>query len=197
MKIGLLFGSFNPIHIGHMAIANYMVEFTDLDQIWFVVSPHNPAKEKKTLLSDVQRLRLVREAIAEDIRFKASNIEFSMPQPNYTINTLVWLKEKFPTEDFVLIIGADNFKSFHKWKNYQEILNQYQLYVYPRPGAVLNEVVWGGVKSDHPSVQIVNAPLMEISSTFIRDAIRDKKDIRHFLPPGVSQYITEMNFYKK
>lgn len=191
MKIGLFFGSFNPIHIGHMAIANYMVEFTDLNQIWFVVSPHNPTKEKKSLLSDTQRLRLVREAIAFDTRFKASNIEFELPQPSYTINTLAYLKEKSPRKQFALIIGSDNLQTFHKWKNYEEILKQYELYIYPRPESKGGELV------NHPKVKLVNAPIMEISSTFIRESIRNKKNIRHFLPEAVYNYITEMHFYEK
>src|SRR6187401_951482 len=131
MKVGLFFGSFNPIHIGHMAIANYMLEFTDLKNIWFVVTPHNPLKEKKTLLADNHRLRLVREAIGYYTKFKASNIEFKLPQPSYTINTLTYLKEKYPKNDFALIIGSDNLQTFDKWKNYEEILNGYDIYVYP------------------------------------------------------------------
>lgn len=208
MKTGLFFGSFNPIHIGHMAIANYMVAFTDIQQVWFVVSPHNPLKEKKTLLSDTHRLRLVREAIADDTRFKASNIEFKLPQPSYTINTLAYLKEKYPAKQFALIIGADNLQTFHKWKNYQEILKQYELYVYPRHNyspspSRLREALWRSkvespvVKPDHPKVKLTTAPIMEISSTFIREAIRDKKDIRHYLPEAVYKYIVEMHFYEK
>ena len=191
MKTGLFFGSFNPIHIGHMAIANYMVSFTDLQQVWFVVSPHNPLKEKKTLLSDMHRLRLVREAIADDTRFKASNIEFKLPQPSYTINTLAYLKEKHLAKQFALIIGADNLQTFHKWKNYEEILKQYEVYVYPRPGSD------GGDLKSHPKVKWTNAPFMEISSTFIREAIRTKKDIRHYLPEAAWKYIVEMHFYEK
>lgn len=197
MKIGLFFGSFNPIHIGHMAIANYMVAFTDIQQVWFVVSPHNPLKEKKTLLSDTHRLRLVREAIAEDTRFKASNIEFKLPQPSYTINTLAYLKEKYPAKQFSLIIGADNLQTFHKWKNYEEILKQYELYVYPRHNYSPSPLESPVVKPDHPKVKLTSAPIMEISSTFIREAIRDKKDIRHYLPEAVYKYIVEMHFYEK
>jgi nicotinate-nucleotide adenylyltransferase len=191
MKIGLFFGSFNPVHIGHMAIANYMVAFTDIEQVWFVVSPHNPLKEKKTLLSDIHRLRLVREAIGDDARFNASNIEFKLPQPSYTINTLEYLKEKYPAKQFALIIGADNLQTFHKWKNYEEILKQYELYVYPRPSTE-----GGGDLKINPHIKLTNAPLMEISSTFIREAIRNKKDIRHYLPEAVSKYISEMHFYE-
>jgi nicotinate-nucleotide adenylyltransferase len=190
-KIGLFFGSFNPIHIGHLVIANYMAEFTDLEEVWFVVSPHNPLKNKSSLLPNDQRLRLVREAIYDYSKFKASNIEFSLPQPSYTINTLTYLKEKHPDKQFVLILGSDNLNTFNKWKNYEEILNQYELYVYPRPGTD------GGELKNHPKVKIVNAPQMDISATFIRNAIREKKNIRFMLPEPVHQYISEMHFYEK
>lgn len=198
MKTGLFFGSFNPIHIGHMAIANYMVSFTDLQQIWFVVSPHNPVKKKKTLLPDIHRLRLVREAIADDARFKASDIEFTLPQPSYTINTLAYLKEKFSDKQFCLIIGEDNLRTFHRWKNYEEILKQYELYVYPRQHSDLpstNEHYFEA--NPHPSIKRIDAPIIEVSSTFIREAIANKKDVRHFLPESVYIYVAEMHFYEK
>jgi nicotinate-nucleotide adenylyltransferase len=191
MKTGLFFGSFNPIHIGHLAIANYMVEFTDLDKVWFVVSPHNPFKQKNTLLSDQHRLQMVRLAIEYDNRFKASNIEFNLPQPSYTINTLAYLREQYPDHEFVIIMGSDGLKTFYKWKNYEELIRNYSRYIYPRPG------------TDHELLQnlengqIVPAPVMEISSTFIRDAIAHGKDVRYFLPEKVWEYISEMNFYKK
>lgn len=190
-KIGLFFGSFNPIHIGHMAIANYMAEFTDLTEIWFVVSPHNPLKNKSSLLANNHRINLVREAIADYPKFKASDIEFSLPQPSYTIHTLVYLREKYPDKQFVLIIGSDNLGTFHKWKNYEEILNHYELYVYPRPGFD------GGELKNHPKVKFVPAPQMDISATFIRNAIKEKKDIRFMLPEAVYKYVSEMHFYKK
>ncbi len=190
-KVGLFFGSFNPIHIGHLVIANYMAEFTDLKEVWFVISPHNPLKEKSSLLPNEQRLRLVREAIYDYTKFKVSNIEFSLPQPSYTINTLTYLKEKHPENKFVLILGADNLETFHKWKNYEEILNQYELFVYPRPGTD------GGKLRDHPKVKLVAAPQMDISATFIRNAIKEKKDIRFMLPQGVYNYISEMHFFEK
>ncbi len=199
MKTGLFFGSFNPVHIGHMAIANYIVEHTDLKQIWFVVSPHNPLKEKKTLLADVHRLRLVKEAIGEDRRFKASSVEFKLPQPSYTIDTLTHLKEKHPEKEFVLILGSDNVQTLNKWKNYREILKQYEIIVYPRTnrdnGSEQDSKAMNAVPEQIGT--ILEAPLMEISSSFIREAIRAKKDVRHFVPAAVWTYIQEMNFYKK
>lgn len=191
MHIGLFFGSFNPIHVGHMALANYMVEFTDMEQVWFVISPHNPLKEKASLLNQNQRLYMVNVAIEDDARFKSSTIEFDLPQPSYTINTLVHLKEKYPKHTFSLIIGQDNLENFHKWKNYEEILKKYKLYVYPRPGAKSSEL------EQHPNVVLTQAPFIDISSTFIRDAIKKKKDVRHYLPEKAWQYIDEMNLYKK
>jgi nicotinate-nucleotide adenylyltransferase len=191
MKIGLFFGSFNPIHIGHMVLANYFIEYTDLDKIWFVVSPQNPFKKKDTLLDAKQRLYMVNLAIESDNRFKASDIEFKLTQPSYTVNTLVHLKEKYPKHEFALIMGADNLETFHKWKNYEEILKHHDIYVYPRPEST------GGDLANHPKVKMTQAPLIEISSTFIRNAIKDKKDVRYFLPPPVWIYLTEMNFYKK
>ncbi|HRD38304.1 MAG TPA: nicotinate (nicotinamide) nucleotide adenylyltransferase [Bacteroidia bacterium] len=191
MRIGLFFGSFNPIHVGHMALANYMVEFTDMEQVWFVISPHNPLKEKASLLNQNQRLYMVNVAIEDDARFKSSTIEFDLPQPSYTINTLVHLKEKYPQHTFSLIIGQDNLENFHRWKNYEEILKKYKLYVYPRPGAKSSEL------EQHPNVVLTQAPFIDISSTFIRDAIKKKKDVRHYLPEKAWQYIDEMNLYKK
>jgi len=191
MKIGLFFGSFNPIHIGHMALANYMLAFTDLDKIWFVISPHNPLKQKSSLLDEKHRLQLVKCAIADNTKFKASDIEFKLPQPSYTINTLAHLYEKYPQHQFVLIMGADNLENFHKWKNHEEILKQSELYVYPRPNHD------GGALKTHNKVRLIDAPIIEISSTFIREAIKNKKDVRYFVPEEVWNYIKEMHFYKK
>lgn len=174
-----------------MVLANYMVSFTDLEQAWFVVSPHNPLKEKSSLLDQNQRLHMVNLAIGEHPKLKSNNIEFSLPQPSYTINTLVHLKEKYPKHDFALIMGADNLQTFHKWKNYEEILKHYKIYVYPRPGFD------GGPLKDHPSVVLTEAPVMEISSTFIRQAMKAKKDVSFFMPPAVWQYADEMSFYRK
>ena len=190
MKVGLYFGSFNPIHIGHLAIANYMVEYSDLDEVWLVISPQNPLKKKSTLLNEYDRLKMVELAILDDLRIKPCDIEFRLPKPSYTIDTLTYLRERNPKVDFILIAGTDNFQSFHKWKNYEEILKQYQLYIYPRPGSDL------GKYSDHNSIKLVNAPLMEISSSFIRDAIKNDNDIRYFLPKEVYRYIEKMNLYK-
>jgi nicotinate-nucleotide adenylyltransferase len=191
MKIGLLFGSFNPVHVGHMVIANYMLEFTDLDKLWFVVTPHNPLKKKASLLADHHRLELVNRAIGDNSRMKASDIEFKLPRPSYTVNTLAYLKDKFPKNNFVLIMGTDNLVTLHKWKNYEVLLEQYEIYVYPRPGD--KDLPF----RDHPHVNITQAPLMDISSTFIRDAIKKKKDVRYFLPEEVAKYLMEMHFYEK
>jgi len=188
MKVGLFFGSFNPVHIGHMAIANYMLAFTGLEKIWFVVSPHNPLKSKESLLPDKQRLRMVREAIGDFAGFRASDIEFGLPRPSYTIDTLAYLKEKFPNEEFALIMGSDNLQTLHKWKNYETLMNGHDIYVYPRLGSPPAHVA-------HPRVKITQAPVMEISSTFIREAIRNKRDVRYFLPEAVWKYIAEMRFY--
>ena len=194
MKVGLFFGSFNPIHAGHMVLANYMLAFTDLDRVWFVVSPQNPLKKKSTLLDEKQRLHLVNLAIGDNNKLKASNIEFKLPQPSYTINTVTHLKEKYPQNEFVLIMGEDNLQSFHKWKNYEEILKHYELYVYPRVQLANKK---DEVKLNSSKIKLVNAPVIEISSTFIRQAIKEKKDVRYFMPEGVWQYIREMHFYKK
>lgn len=191
MHIGLFFGSFNPIHIGHMALANYMVEFTGMDQLWFVISPHNPLKQKASLLNQEQRLYMVNVAIEDFPKFRTSNIEFELSQPSYTVNTLAHLKEKYPEHDFSLIIGQDNLETFAKWKNYEVILKNHKLFVYPRPYSKPS------LFDAHPNVVLTEAPIMEISSTFIRNAIKAKKDIRFFLPEKAWKYIDDMNLYKK
>ena len=191
MKTGLYFGSFNPIHNGHLAIANYMREFTDLDEVWFVISPQNPFKSKQNMLPDYQRLELVELAIDDTPGFRASNIEFQLPKPSYTVDTLAYLYDKYPDKEFVLIMGSDNLVNFHKWKNFNEILRYHQIYVYPRPNTPDTTLM------ANPKIKITEAPLMEISSSFIRKAIKEKKDVRFFLPPKVWNYIKEMHFYEK
>lgn len=190
-KVGLLFGSFNPIHAGHMVIAGYMLGFTDLDDVWMVISPHNPLKEKKTLLADHHRYAMVQIAVEDNPRLLACNIEFKMPQPSYTIDTLVRLEEKHPDHQFVLIAGTDIFPTFHKWKNYTTLLENYKFYIYRRPGFD------PGPYASHPRIVIFDAPLMEISSSFIRQAVADGRDIRYFVPDKVYEYIIEMHFYEK
>jgi nicotinate-nucleotide adenylyltransferase len=191
-KIGLFFGTFNPIHVGHLTIANYMVEFSDLDEVWLVVTPHNPHKTKSTLLGDIHRLNMVRIALDDYPKLKASNIEFELKQPNYTVNTLTYLEEKHQDLDFCVIMGEDNLKNFHKWKNHEVILDRHSIYVYPRisQGHVNTRFV------NHPKIQKVNAPIMEISATLIRSSIKNGKNIRPMLPHNVWQYVDEMNFYK-
>jgi nicotinate-nucleotide adenylyltransferase len=190
-KVGLFFGSFNPIHIGHMIVAAYMREFTDLDQVWFVISPQNPLKDKNTLLADHHRLMLVKTAIEDDPEFGVSDIEFKMPKPSYTIDTLTWLGEKHPDYEFVLIAGTDILGSFHKWKNYHVLLEYYKIYIYKRPGFD------AGKYRNHSSITFFDAPQVEISSRFIRAAIAEGKDVRYMVPPKVWEYMREMHFYEK
>jgi len=192
MKIGLFFGTFNPIHVGHLTIANHLVEFTDLDQVWFVVTPHSPFKKKNSLLDDHQRLEMVYRAVKDYPKLRQSDIEFNLPQPNYTINTLTHLEEKYPEHSFALIMGEDNLKSFHKWKNYQVILELHDIYVYPRMSGGQMETEF----EDHPKIHHVDAPIMELSSTFIRKSIKEGKNVRPMLPENVWEYLDEMNFYK-
>jgi len=191
-KIGLYFGTFNPIHIGHLTIANYMVEFSDLDEVWMVVTPHNPFKKKSSLLDNHHRLMMVQDALETYPKLKASNIEFDLPQPNYTVNTLTYLEEKNPEQQFCLIMGEDNLKNFHKWKNYEVILERYDIYVYPRISEGIVETQF----SNHIRIHKVDAPIMELSSTFIRKAISEGKNVRPMLPPETWKYIDEMHFYK-
>ena len=192
MKIGLYFGTFNPIHIGHLVIANHIAEFSDLDQVWFVVTPHSPFKKKNSLLDDHQRLEMVYLATKDYPKLKQSDIEFKLTQPNYTINTLAHLEEKYPDHEFALIMGEDNLKGFHKWKNYELILERHNIYVYPR-------VYEGKIETQlntHPRITFIDAPIMELSSTFIRKSIKEGKNIRPMLPEYVWKYLDEMNFYK-
>jgi nicotinate-nucleotide adenylyltransferase len=196
-KIGLYFGSFNPVHIGHMAIAGYMTEFAGLDQVWFVVSPHNPLKKKETLLDDNQRLYMTQLAIGDNPRLRASDIEFKLSVPSYTIDTLAYLKEKYPDNKFCLVMGEDNLYTLHKWKNTEELIKNYAVYVYPRPetgkphSSLLDQLL------SKAEIHSVDAPLMDISGTFIRDGIKCGKDMSYFLPAPVWKYIKEMHFYER
>ena len=190
MKIGLFFGSFNPMHIGHKIIASYMEEFTDLEKVCFVVSPQNPLKQKQTLLDQHHRLMIIRMEVEDNPKLQVSDIEFKMPQPSYTIDTLVRLKEGHSENEYALIMGADNLQNFHKWKNYEQILEDYSIYVYPRPGIEINGM--------HQNIHIVDGvPQMEISASFIRDSIKQGKDVSYLMPEKAWKYIDEMNFYKK
>lgn len=190
MHVGLFFGSFNPIHIGHLAIANYMLAFTDMEQLWFVVSPHNPLKKRNKLLTPADRLHLVRLAIDDHPQYCACDMEFKMPQPSYTIDTLVRLSEKHPQQRFSIIMGSDNVDTFHKWKNGDVIIANYHRYIYPRPGTSMEML------ANIPNATVVDAPQMDISSTFIRQAIAAGKDLPFFMPEKVYHYIQEMRFYK-
>jgi len=189
MKIGLFFGSFNPMHVGHKVIASYLAEFSDLEKVMFVISPQNPFKEKKSLLDQNHRLQIIRAEVYDNNNLDVTDIEFSMPQPSYTIDTLVRLKEDYPENEYSLIIGADSLQNFHKWKNYEQILEDYSIYVYPRPGYEIN--------GSHKNIHIVNGvPQMEISASFIRNSIKDRKDVSYLMPEKAWKYTDEMNFYK-
>lgn len=192
MKIGLYFGTFNPIHVGHLTIANHIAEYSDLDQVWFVVTPHSPFKKKSSLLDNNHRFQMVDRAVEDYKKLRASDIEFNLTQPNYTINTLTYLEEKYPDYEFALIMGEDNLKSFHKWKNYELILERHHIYVYPRISDGKVETCF----SEHSKIHIINSPIMQLSSTFIRKAIKEGKNIRPMLPENVWSYLDEMNFYK-
>jgi len=190
LKTGLFFGSYNPIHTGHLIIANYMANHTGLDEVWLVVSPHNPLKDKAGLSNMYDRLEMATLATHKTENIKVSDIEFSLPQPSYTIDTLTHLHERYPTKEFVLIMGADNLVSFKKWKNYEVLLKNYQIYVYPRPGADVSE--W----KNHPAITFTDTPLMEISSTFIRKAVKEGKNVQFFLPDKVIDFIDSKGMYK-
>jgi len=195
-KVGLFFGSFNPIHVGHLVIANHIAHSGMVDEVWFVVSPQNPFKKKKSLLEEYHRLALVNEAIDENPKLKSSDIEFTMPQPSYTADTLAFLIDKYPELDFSLITGEDNIKSFHKWKNYEVILKNHSVLVYPRVG--VDEDL--KAKSDilnHKSVHVLeNIPVMDISASYIRNQIKEGKTVAYLLTDKVAKYLDEMNFYK-
>ena len=193
IKIGLYFGTFNPIHSGHLIIANHMVEHSDLDEIWLVVTPHNPFKNKSSLLDNHHRFEMVCKATENYSKIKPSDVEFKLPQPNYTIYTLAHLTDLYPDKEFSLIMGEDNLKSFHKWKNFETILEHHEIYVYPR------------ISDGNPDIPLVNhkkinkieAPVVQISSTMIRNGIKSGKNIQPLLSKEVWEYIDEMNFYRK
>jgi nicotinate-nucleotide adenylyltransferase len=191
MKIGLLFGSFNPIHIGHLIIANYMANHTTLDKVWLVVSPQNPLKKYGDLINTYDRLEMAKLATDNSTHIEVSDVELKLPQPSYTIDTLAHLKEKYPQHEFALIMGSDNLVSLPKWKNYKLILRDYQIYVYPRPGYENTDL------ATHPSVTITMTPQMELSATFIRKSIAEKKNIQYFVPDAVLNFIESKNLYGK
>jgi len=197
MKIGLYFGTFNPIHVGHLIIANHMAEYASLDQVWMVVTPHNPFKKKSTLLDDYHRLQMVHLATEDFPKIKPSDIEFKLPQPNYTVNTLVHLQEKYPDYEFSLIMGEDNLKSLHKWKNYEAILENHEIYVYPRISSESENSAPSFRDKNHAKIHFIDAPIVEISSTFIRKSIKNGKNVQPLLPLKVWQYIDHNNFYRK
>ncbi|MEH0158037.1 nicotinate (nicotinamide) nucleotide adenylyltransferase [Limibacter armeniacum] len=189
MRIGLFFGSFNPIHVGHLIIANTIAESGEVDEVWFVVSPQNPFKKKKTLLHEFDRYDMVQQAIVENPKLRVTDVEFKMPKPSYTIDTLAYLSDKYPKHKFKVIVGEDNLQHFHKWKNQEQILEYYGLIVYPRPNTVKSPLL------DHPNVKVIKAPLVDISATFIRDAIRDGKTIRYLVHEAVLELIKRKKFY--
>jgi nicotinate-nucleotide adenylyltransferase len=201
--IGLFFGTFNPIHVGHLVIANYMAQRTEIDEVWFVVSPHNPLKNKKSILPDYHRYRLITEAIEDNPLLRASNIEFDLPQPSYTIDTLTYLTEKYPIKRFSIIMGEDNLRTFHKWKNHEQIIENFGILVYPRVrteydknASISLEEIQGFM--DHPNLTFCReVPVMAISASFIRKQIRDKKNVQYLLTEPVAKYIEEMHFYEK
>lgn len=190
MNIGLYFGSFNPIHTGHLIIANHILEHTDLDKIWFVVSPHNPLKESHTLLNEYDRLHLAELAIKDNQKFRASNVEFHMPKPSYTIDTLTYLSERFPLEKFTVIMGSDSYQNLPRWKNYEKILELYHIVVYERPGFPVQGTL-------PPQIQVLQAPLLDISSTHIRQMVKKGKSIKYLVPDEVAECIAENRYYQK
>jgi nicotinate-nucleotide adenylyltransferase len=200
-RIGLYFGTFNPIHVGHLIIANYMADYTELDEVWLVVSPQNPLKQKKTLLADYHRLAMARIAVEDNMRVKVSDVEFDMPKPSFTSHTLIYLEEKYPEHEFALIMGEDNLRTLHKWKNYESILRDHKIYVYPRALTIQEKDDLKAHRtlsklSNHENIIKVDAPVMKLSASFIRDAIKTGHDVRYLLTEPVFEYLTEMNFYK-
>lgn len=195
MRIGLFFGTFNPVHVGHLVIANYMLQHGNLNEVWFVVSPHNPFKEKKSLLKDYHRLEMVERAINGKQGLRGSNIEFNLPQPSYTTNTLVYLKEKYPNKEFVLIMGEDNLQTLHKWKNAEFLVKNYPILVYPRVDKAEHDIPeW--LQKEGDITLLEELPVMNLSSTLIREEVKSGYDISFLVPEPVAAYIDEMNFYR-
>ncbi len=198
MNIGLFFGSFNPIHIGHLILANSMVENTDLKKVWFVVSPQNPFKPAKGLLHEFDRYDMVKAAIADNYKLEVTDVEFHLPRPSYTIDTLTHLQERHPDKSFKVIIGEDNLENFEKWKNFRQILDFFGLYVYPRPSNSVSTAssVTNSEVRRHANVKMVKAPLLDISATYIRQCIQEGKSIRYLVPEPVEQLIYHKQFYR-
>ena len=190
MHIGLYFGSFNPIHTGHLIVANHVVTHTEIDKIWFVVSPHNPLKDSHSLLNEYDRLHLVNLAIEGNSKFRGSNVEFQLPKPSYTIDTLTYLTEKFPLERFSVIMGADSFQNIHRWKNFEQLVARYSFVVYNRQGFEIEDT-YGA------NITVLDAPMLQISSTYIRKLVKEKKSIRYIVPDEVEQYIIANRYYNK
>jgi nicotinate-nucleotide adenylyltransferase len=197
LKVGLYFGSYNPIHIGHLTIAGYLLEFTILEEIWFVVSPHNPLKSKESLLDNYQRLHMVYLAIKDNDRIRATDIEFKLPVPSYTIDTVTYLEERYPKHRFSLVMGEDNLYTLHKWKNALELVRKCPIFVYPRPAVVRHSIPILDEILSAADITYVKAPIIDISGTFIRKSIRKGRNMSYFLPAPVWKYIEEMHFYKK
>jgi nicotinate-nucleotide adenylyltransferase len=190
MNVGLYFGSFNPVHTGHLIIANHLLNYSDLEKIWFVVSPQNPFKENNSLLNEYNRLHLLKSATEDDSRIKVLDIEFNLPKPSYTATTLMHLEEKFPGNNYSMIMGSDSFQNLHKWKNYESIIKNYSIYIYPRPGFEIKNNI-------NAKIKVVDAPLLQISATNIRQMIREKKSIRYLVPDKVRDEIEKGAYYRK
>ena len=200
-KVGLYFGTFNPIHVGHLIIANYMADYTELDEVWLVVSPQNPFKQKSSLLADYHRLAIARIAVEDNSKVKVTDVEFSLPKPSYTINTLLALEEKHPDHQFALVMGEDNLRTLHKWRSFDDIVNLHKIYVYPRVLTLQEKQDMKAYRGrtelrDHQNVIQVDAPVMKLSASFIRKAIQNGHDVRYLLTEAVYDYITEMHFYE-
>ena len=201
-KVGLYFGTFNPVHVGHLIIANHMADHTDIDEVWLVVTPQNPFKQKSSLLPDYQRLNLSRIAVEDNPKVRVSDVEFKLTKPSYTINTLAHLNEAHPDVNFSLIMGEDNLRSLHKWKNFDQILERHSIFVYPRVLTIqekedLKSHRTNALLTNHPNIKKIDAPVMKLSASFIRQSIKAGHDVRYLLTEPVFNYVTEMHFYKK